>query len=101
MTIDRAYLYNGQVHIYGDSFTKWSKVYVNGKSVPTGYESGQCLTVSADDMKNGDHFVVNQVGSGNTIFRTSNEFTFNDPAYESGKEAADPSDSTGGIPTGD
>ena len=79
VVIDRMYNYDDEVHIYGDNFTKWSKVYVNGKKVATGYKSGQCLTIDTSSVKNGDKIVVNQLGSSDTIFRTSNEMTVNLP----------------------
>lgn len=81
VVIDRAYFYNGKLHIYGDKFTKWSKVYVNGAKVSTTYESGQCLTVKASAVKNGDVITVCQLGSSNTIFRESNALTVIDPNY--------------------
>ena len=45
VVIERMYNFDDEVHIYGDNFTKWSKVYVNGNKVATGYKSGQCLTI--------------------------------------------------------
>ena len=81
VVVDRAYLFNDEVHIYGKNFTKWSKVYVNGTKVATTYNSGQCLTIKANKIKNGDTIEVCQVGSSDTIFRTSNAYTFNDVNY--------------------
>ncbi len=91
VVIDAAYLYGDKLHIYGDNFTKWSKVYVNGEKVTTSYESGQVLTISADSIKNGDTICVCQVGSSSTIFRSSNDYMFYDPNYE---EATDESAET-------
>lgn len=81
VNIDRAYFFNGKLHIYGDEFTKWSKVFINDEQVSTKYESGQVLTVNASDVKNGDKIKVCQVGSSNTIFRESNEYVVYDPHY--------------------
>ncbi len=83
VVIDRAYFFDGKLHIYGSNFTKWSKVYVNGEKVTTNYESGQCLTIKASAVQNGDTITVCQVGSSNTVFRESNEFTVVDPNYVS------------------
>lgn len=83
VVIDRAYFFDGKLHIYGSNFSKWSKVYVNGEKVTTNYESGQCLTIKASAVQNGDTITVCQVGSSNTIFRESNEFTVVDPNYVS------------------
>ena len=91
VVIDAAYLYGDKLHIYGDNFTKWSKVYVNGEKVTTSYESGQVLTISADSIENGDTICVCQVGSSSTIFRSSNDYMFYDPNYEEATdESAEP-----------
>ena len=82
VVIEAAYLFGDKLHIYGDNFTKWSKVYVNGEKVTTTYESGQVLTISADNIQNGDTITVNQLGSSSTIFRSSNDYMFYDPNYE-------------------
>jgi hypothetical protein len=89
VTIDSAYFFNGRLHIYGDEFTKWSKVYVNDEQVSTKYESGQVLSIKASDVKNGDTIKVCQVGSSNTIFRESNEYTVFDPNYVEEEEEAE------------
>ncbi len=81
VVIDKAYFFDGSLHIYGDNFTKWSKVYVNGEKVSTTYQSGQCLTIKSSAVKNGDTITVCQVGSSNTIFRESNTYTVIDPNY--------------------
>ncbi len=81
VNVDRAYFFNGKLHIYGDQFTKWSKVYVGDEQVSTKYESGQVLTIKASDVKNGDTIKVCQIGSSNTIFRESNEYVVYDPNY--------------------
>ena len=82
VVVERMYRFDNEVHIYGQNFTKWSKVYVNGKKVATGYKSGQCLTIDEDAVKNGDTIVVNQLGSSDTVFRTSNEMIVNLPMTE-------------------
>lgn len=82
VTVDRAYFFNGKLNIYGQNFTKWSKVFVNGEKVATDYQSGQHLTVKASAVTNGDNIKVCQMGSSDTIFRESNEYTVVDPNYE-------------------
>jgi hypothetical protein len=79
--LDRIYSFNDKVYLYGDNFSKWSKVYVNDEKVSTSYESGQCLTIDADSVTDGDTIVVNQVGSSSTIFRSSNKKTYYSPDY--------------------
>ena len=60
----------------GESFTKWSRVYVNGQKISTKYIDGNTLSVKAEAISEGDMIVVNQLGSSNTIFRSSNEYIF-------------------------
>lgn len=64
------------VYIKGRNFTKWSKVYVNGTRVSTNYISKTLVSISADDLEDGDTLTVCQLGSSNTIFRSSNEFRY-------------------------
>jgi hypothetical protein len=79
VTVDACYLFGDKVHIYGDNFSKWSKVYVNGEKVSTTYESGQVLTIPKSVIESGDTLTVCQVGSSSTVFRESNTVTFIDP----------------------
>lgn len=74
VVIDNVYYYDNRLHIYGENFTPWSKVFVNGEKVNTTYESGQVLSISAKDVTDGSYLVVNQMGSNNTVFRSSNEY---------------------------
>ncbi len=90
VVIDRAYFFDGKLHIYGENFTKWSKVYVNGEKVSTDYESGQHLTIKESSVKNEDTITVCQVGSSNTIFRESNEYKVFDPNFVSENEEEEP-----------
>ena len=67
-----------QVLIEGTNFTKWSKVYVNGKKVSTVFNSDTNLAIDKESISDGDTIVVCQVGSSSTIFRSSNEFVYKD-----------------------
>lgn len=83
---------DGKLMIYGENFTPWSKVFVNGDKVPTTYVSGNYVKISADKLKDGDVLVVNQMGSSNTIFRSSNEYIYSaplDPKEESSNFSTD------------
>lgn len=93
VNIDKAYFFNGKLHIYGDQFSKWSKVFVGDEQVSTKYESGQVLTIKASDVKNGDKIKVCQVGSSNTVFRESNEYVVYDPNYVEEEEESEIEDS--------
>ena len=76
-----------KVVINGKNFTKWSKVFVNGEKVPTSYLSGTSLSIKKQYVKNGDLVVVNQMGSSNTLFRSSNEKEYVEYAVTAPKQA--------------
>lgn len=77
VTIKRTWMStDGKLMIYGEHFTPWSKVFINGDKVSTTYVSGNYLKINADKLEEGDILVVNQMGSSNTIFRSSNEYTY-------------------------
>lgn len=65
------------VYILGAHFTPWSKVFVNGEKVATGYINSSQLKIFTSDLAEGANtLVVNQMGSSNTIFRSSNEVIY-------------------------
>ena len=66
----------------GESFTQWSRVYVNGTKISTTYVSGNELWVKASKVNDGDKIIVNQNGSKSTIFRSSNEFIYVAPPVD-------------------
>ena len=87
MGIDETYIFNyrenadGSLSIYGKNFTNWSRIYVNDEKMPTKFISDRQVVLSSDyaeDLEDGDILKVCQVGSSNTIFRT----TKNSMAYE-------------------
>lgn len=63
-----------KIWVTGENFTPWSRVYVNGDRISTTYISDTILEVSSADLHDQDEIVVNQVGSSETIFRSSNTF---------------------------
>ena len=72
---------DGSLSIYGKNFTNWSRIYVNDEKMPTKFISDRQVVLSSDyaeDLEDGDILKVCQVGSSNTIFRT----TKNSMAYE-------------------
>ena len=63
--------------IRGENFTKWSKVYINEEKMSTRYLSSGLLRIKEKDMPVGENVVaVKQMGSSDTVFRTSNEYPF-------------------------
>lgn len=85
VTIDRMWdsLNGQQINIGGTNFTNWSKVYVNGKKVSTTYQSGSWLVIDKEEIEDGDIITVSQVGSSNSIFRTSNEAVYQSTSFPS------------------
>ena len=85
VTADRTWINDsGDICIAGTHFTPWSRVFVNGEKVSTSFVASTLLRISAEDIENGDTIVVNQMGSSNTIFRSSNELIYIDPNAEEG-----------------
>lgn len=71
------------LHVYGNNFTKWSKVFVNGSKVSTSFISDTELKISMSNLEDGfNTLVVNQMGSSETIFRSSNEISYLKPLTE-------------------
>lgn len=59
--------------VSGENFTKWSKVFINGSKVSTTYISSRLLRFKSEYMPEGSNEVaVNQMGSSDTVFRSSN-----------------------------
>ena len=81
------------VYIYGENFTKWSKVYVNDEKVSTTYLSSTCLRIKETSVTDGDTIVVSQVGSSSTRFRDSNMVMFGD-AVEAATETTETTETT-------
>ena len=79
ISIDRTYRFAGRLYIYGDGFTRWSKVFVNDEKVDTAYMSGQVLSIDENDIHDGDTIQVGHVGdsfmdNSSSVFQTSNSF---------------------------
>lgn len=68
------------LYLTGQNFTRWSKVFINGEKVSTTYIDGTHLKVSLNSLDEGTNSImVNQMGSSETVFRSSNEVTFDKP----------------------
>ena len=68
---------DGTYSVYGDNFTKQSKVYINGEKQTTKFLNNTRLDLRESELNDGDT-VVAQVGSSNTIFRTSKSYEYRD-----------------------
>lgn len=67
---------NGKYSLYGENFTKWSKVYVNNEKQKTKFLNNTRIDLSEIELQEGDVITVSQVGSSNTIFRTTNQYIY-------------------------
>ncbi|MCR5099200.1 MAG: LTA synthase family protein [Lachnospiraceae bacterium] len=79
ISIDRTYRFADRLYIYGDGFTRWSKVFVNDEKVDTTYMSGQVLSIDEKDIHDGDTIQVGHVGdsfmdNSSSVFQRSNSF---------------------------
>lgn len=75
------------MNVYGDNFTPWSKVFVNGKKVSTTFLDSTHLQFESAKLDKGDNaIVVNQLGSGNRVFRSSNEVPYYNASVENASE---------------
>lgn len=71
-----------KIYIYGKNFTQSSRVLINGEKVSCTQVSTGLLSINKEAISDGDTVVVNQMGSSNTVFRSSNEWTYLDPNVE-------------------
>ncbi|SHJ95339.1 LTA synthase family protein [Hespellia stercorisuis] len=67
---------NGTYSLYGENLTKWSKVYVNGEKQNSTYLNNTRVELPDTKLKDGDIIEVSQVGSSNTVFRTSAQYEY-------------------------
>ena len=71
---------DGTYSIYGENFTNQSKVYINGEKQGSTFLNNTRIDLKEASLEDGDILQVCQVGSSNTIFRSSREYK-----YEGGK----------------
>ncbi|MEE1087322.1 MAG: LTA synthase family protein [Schaedlerella sp.] len=69
---------NGSYSIYGENFTKQSKVYINDEKQPTSFLNNTRIDLKDSELENGDIVFVAQVGSSSTIFRKSKSHEYQD-----------------------
>ena len=62
--------------LYGENFTKQSKVYVNGEKQESKFLNNTRIDLSNTTLKDGDVISVRQMGSSNTLFRRSDYYVY-------------------------
>lgn len=68
----------GHYTIYGKNFTKWSQVYINGEKQSRKFINENRIKLKKSTLEDWDVVTICQVGSSNTIFRTSPEYVYLD-----------------------
>ncbi len=64
--------------LYGENFTKQSKVFVNGEKQKSAFLNNTRIVLPQTELEDGDEIQVIQMGSSNTVFRTSNKYIYED-----------------------
>lgn len=67
---------NSGYSLYGENFTKYIRVYVNGEKQKSSFLNNTRINLSETELKDGDVIQVGQVGSSDTIFRMSDKYTY-------------------------
>lgn len=63
--------------LYGENFTQLSRVYINGvKQKETKFLNNTRMELSETALEDGDEIIVRQMGSSNTIFRSSKTYIY-------------------------
>ncbi len=66
----------GRADLYGENFTKWSDVYVNEERVKTKFINDTYISIPDIQLEENDIIEVLQVGSSETVFRTSATYQY-------------------------
>ena len=69
---------DGSCSVYGENFTKQTKIYINGEKQATTFLNNTRVDLKKSELKDGDIVQAAQVGSSNTIFRTSVKYEYKD-----------------------
>lgn len=67
---------NSGYSLYGENFTKQSKVFVNGEKVDSRFLNNTRIDISNIELKDNDVICVKQMGSSNTTFRRSDYYVY-------------------------
>ena len=80
ITSVRKNTYSNTLTVYGDNFTKNTKIFVNGSRVSTHYLTPSFISTSLDNVKDGDAITVNVLGSKSIMLREGvGELIYVDP----------------------
>ena len=66
---------DGVLNVVGRNFTNWSRIYINDDKISTVFVNDTILqTKNTSELEDGDIIKVCQLGSKNTIFRSTKEY---------------------------
>lgn len=66
--------------LYGENFTKQSRVFVNGERQKSTFLNNTRIVLPETELEDEDVITVVQMGSSSTVFRTSDEYVYQDGA---------------------
>lgn len=69
---------DGEYTIVGENFTKWTYAYINGEKQSRKFVNDTTIKLKKSHLEDWDVVTFSQVGSSNTIFRTSEEYVYLD-----------------------
>lgn len=69
---------DGEYTIVGENFTKWTYAYINGEKQSRKFVNDTTIKLKKSHLEDWDIVTFAQVGSSNTIFRTSEEYVYLD-----------------------
>ena len=69
---------DGGYTLYGENFTAYTRVYVNGEEQEKKFLNNTRIDLPSTELKEGDVVHTCQYGSSDTLFRKSNEYTYMD-----------------------
>lgn len=64
--------------LYGENFTRQSRVFVNDEKQKSSFLNNTRIDLPETTLEDGDIIKVIQMGSSSTVFRTSNEYLYQD-----------------------
>ena len=67
---------DGEYTVVGENFTKWTYIYINGEKQSRQFVNENTIKLQKSDLDDWDIVTVCQVGSSNTVFRTSEEYVY-------------------------
>ena len=67
-----------------------SKIYVNGQKQTTKFLNNTRIELRECELQEGDTIVVNQVGSSNRVFRSTEEYRYNEGKIVLASEYVEP-----------